>query len=209
MASRPLWTAAAHRGWRSSVAIRPCCVDTDSGCGVPGVFPFDGSTSRLSPSLPWVLRGGVSQVQPYYETLRLPRTQTGRLMDSSLGSSPSPRLRSVRYESTSCRLAPGFTVRRRETGSVGWEYGDLTGSWDAHPVPMPCSLTPAGPLHPTVSVLRCCPRTQYDEGSSGLTISELYHTASAPAVYASWPASLPGRMQDSLAAGGEPLPRGS
>jgi len=108
VASRPLWTAAAHRGWRSSVAIRPCCVDTDSGCGVPGVFPFDGSTSRLSPSLPWVLRGGVSQVQQYYETLRLPRTQTGRLMDSSLGSSPSPRLRSVRYEDASCRLAPGL-----------------------------------------------------------------------------------------------------
>ena len=165
VASRPLGTAAAHRGWRSSVAIRPCCVDTDSGCGVPGVFPFDGSTSRLSPSLPWVLRGGVSQVQQYYETLRLPRTQTGRLMDSSLGSSPSPRLRSVRYESTSCRLAPGFTVRRRETGSVGREYRDLTGSWDAPPVPMPCSLTPAGPPHPTNSVFRCCPRSQYDEGS--------------------------------------------
>ena len=119
----------------------------------------------LSPSLPWVLRGGVSQVQQYYETLRLPRTQTGRLMDSSLGSSPSPRLRSVRYESTSCRLAPGFTVRRRETGSVGREYRDLTGSWDAPPVPMPCSLTPAGPPHPTNSVFRCCPRSQYDEGS--------------------------------------------
>jgi hypothetical protein len=108
-------------------------------------------------------------------------------MDSPLGSSPSPRLRSVRYEDAACRLAPGLTVRRRETAVLGWEYGDLTGSWDAPPVPMPCSLTPVGPGHPTNAVLRCSPRTQYDEGSNGLTISGLHHTASAHAVYASQP----------------------
>jgi hypothetical protein len=110
----------------------------------------------VSPSLPWVLPGGVSQVPRYYATLRLPRTRTQRLMDSSLGSSPSPRLRSVRYEDAACRLAPLFPVRRRGTVSRGWEYGDLTGSWDAPSVPLPCSLTPAGPPHPTglgVSVL--------------------------------------------------------
>ena len=121
----------------------------------------------VSPSLPWVPLGGVSQVRRYYKTLRLPRTRTQRLMDSSLGSSPSPRLRSVRYEDAACRLAPLFPVRRRETVVLDWEYGDLTGSWDAPSVPLPCSLTPAGPLHPTFSVLRYCPRTQYDEGSRG------------------------------------------
>ncbi len=145
----------------------------------------------VSPSLPWVPLGGVSQVHGYYATLRLPRTRTQRLMDSPLGSSPSPRLRSVRYEDASCRLAPLFPVRRRGTAGLGWEYGDLTGSWDAPSVPLPCSLTPAGPLHPTVSVLRCCPRTQYDEGSRGLTISGLNHTALARAVYASQPTLLP------------------
>ena len=129
-------------------------------------------------------------------------------MDLPLGSSPSPRLRSVRYEDASCRLAPGLTVRRRETAVLGWEYGDLTGSWDAPPVPMPCSLTPVGPRHPTHAVLRCGPRTQYDEGSNGLTISGLDHTASAHAVYASQPHRCR-TTQDSLAAGGEPLPRGS
>ena len=184
---RPLLSAGSQRGCLASVAIRRPCVDMHSGCRVPGVFPCDGPTMTLSPSLPWVLPGGVSQVPRYYKTLRLPRTPTQRLMDSPLGSSPSPRLRSARYEDASCRLAPGLTVRRRETVVLGWEYGDLTGSWDAPPVPMPCSLTPVGPRHPTNSVLRCGPRTQYDEGSNGLTISGLHHTASAPAVYASQP----------------------
>jgi len=62
-------------------------VDTQAGSSVPGVFPFDGSTLMLSPSLPWVLLGGVSQVQRYYETLRFPFTHTRRLMDSPPGSS--------------------------------------------------------------------------------------------------------------------------
>lgn len=99
-------------------------------------------------------------------------------------------------------------VRRHRTDYHG-EHMDLTGSWDAHPVPLPCSqLTPVGPWHHTVLVLQCCPRCQYDEGSNGLTISGLNHTASALAVYASRQALLPD-MQDSLAAGGEPLRRGS
>src|SRR4051794_39266826 len=56
---------------------------------------------------------------------------------------------------------------------------------------------------------QCCPRYQYDEGSSEYTkISGLNHRASAPAVYASRPASPP-RMPDSLPGGGEPFPGGS
>jgi len=123
---RPLLSAGSQRGCLTSVAIRRHCVDTHSGCRVPGVFPSDGPTMTLSPSLPWVLPGGVSQVPRYYKTLRLPRTHTGRLMDSPRGSSPSPRLRSVRYEDAACRLAPLFPVRRRGTAVLGWEYGDLT-----------------------------------------------------------------------------------
>ena len=162
----------------------------------------------VSPSLPWVLPGGVSQVHAVLcdtTTSPYPYPTTYGFV-ARLQPQPSSSLGQVRGRF----LPPGslFPVRRRGTVGLGWEYGDLTGSWDAPPVPLPCSLTPAGPPHPTVSVLRCCPRTQYDEGSRGLTISGLHHTALAPL------STLHGRtsrrrMQDSLAAGGEPLPRGS
>ena len=179
------------------------------------MFPFDGSTSRLSPSLPWVLRGGVSQVQQYYETLRLPRTQTGRLMDSSLGSSPSPRLRSVRYEDASCRLAPGLrsdavrpwfsagntgtsqSLPPRRRGFLGCPSCAYALLFDPGRTSTPHQLGVS--VLPPYPIRRRLPRR---------TISGLDHTALAPAVYASRQVLRPA-MPDSLAAGGEPLPRGS
>src|SRR6266571_4783347 len=72
---------------------------------------------RRPPSLRWVPLGGVSQLRRYYLALRLPRAHALRLMDSPSSSSTTWH----------------------------WERADLTGSWDAHPARLPCSLTPAGP----------------------------------------------------------------
>jgi len=110
---------------------------------------------------------------------------------------PAPAWLSIRSDRKESHfLPPGSWI----CGPAPWDRPELGikgshracpreggGSWDAHPVPMPCSPTPVGPRHPTNAVLRCGPRTQYDEGSNGLTISGLHHTASAPAVYASQP----------------------
>jgi hypothetical protein len=77
---------------------------------------------------------------------------------------------------------------------------DLSGSQAIHPVPLPRSKTPAGPTGPRHwRSHRCCPRTQYDEGSSG-TLYRGYCAASAPAAYASR-RLLPAAMQGSLPAG--------
>jgi len=87
-------------------------------------------------------------------------------MDSSLGSSLYARFARDRASAALPAWLLASAVRRH--GPIpGWEHGDLTGSWDAHPVPLPCShLTPAGPPHRTIPMRRCCPRSQYDEGSS-------------------------------------------
>src|SRR4051794_30697762 len=66
------------------------------------------------------------------------------------------------------------------------------------PVPMPCSLTPAGPGR--TRPLRCAgvaPASHHHEGSPREVISGLNRTASALAVYASSGGS-PHRTQDSL-----------
>src|SRR5208282_2049388 len=57
-------------------------------------------------------------------------------------------------------------------------------------VPMPCSLTPAGPLHLALPMQQHGPRSQHDEGSQQEVISGLNRTALALAVYAS-PGGLP------------------
>ena len=76
-------------------------------------------------------------------------------------------------------------------------------------MPLPCSpLTPAGAGHPTARGASVLPPYPIRRSLQRRTISGLYHTASAPAVYASRRIALPA-MPDTLAVGGEPLPRGS
>ena len=109
------------------------------------------------------------------------------------------------------RFLPPGSLRGR-SGALGpihgWEYGDLPGSWDAPSVPLPCSLTPAGPGHPTAPGASVLPPYPIRRRLQQRTISGLYHTALAPAVYASRRISL-SALPDSLAVGGEPFPRGS
>jgi len=129
-------------------------------------------------------------------------------MDSSHGSSGCCLFARVRTTAILTARLLGSAVRRPGTDS-NWERVDLTGSWDAHPVPLPCSATPAGPLRHTCSRrFGAAPAPNTTKAPTIETISGLNHTASAPAVYASRRTS-PTAMQDSLAAGGEPLPRGS
>ena len=69
-------------------------------------------------------------------------------MDSSFGSRLCPRFARWRGRAPLNAWLLCFAVRRHGPITDG-EHGDLTGSWDAHPVPLPCSpLTPAGPPHP-------------------------------------------------------------
>ena len=78
---------------------------------------------------------------------------------------------------------------------------DLSGFLVTHPVPLPCSETPAEPVSLTIAAFPVLPpdptrrRLQHDHDF------EACHRASVPAVYASR-AMLPSPMQDSLPAGG-------
>ncbi len=65
-----------------------------------------------------------------------------------------------------CPAVPAFSVRGRKR--------DLSGCLAVHPVPLPCSTTPAGPTSPHRSrTCRCCPRRSHTEGPSGDRISRL------------------------------------
>jgi hypothetical protein len=152
------------------------------------VFPFDGSTNRVSPSLHWVLRGRVSQLQRYCSTLRLPFTHTQRLMDSPLGSSVA--LDSLGQERERF-LPPGSWIDgpaprdRRQLGIKG-PHRFLGCPSCAYALLFDPGRT-STPHQLGVSVLPPYPiRRRLQRG----TISGLNHTASAPAVYASWPALL-------------------
>ena len=65
---------------------------------------------------------------------------------------------------------PVSPLRRLASGHAQ----DLSGFLAVHPIPLPCSKTPAGPTGPRHSrSLRCCPRIQQAEGSSVFMISRL------------------------------------
>ena len=78
---------------------------------------------------------------------------------------------------------------------------DLSGFLVSHPVPLPCSETPAEPVSLAIAAFPVLPpdptrrRLQHDRDF------EAGHRASVPAVYASR-VTLPSPMQDSLPAGG-------
>jgi hypothetical protein len=70
-------------------------------------------------------------------------------------------------------------------------------------VPMPCSSTPAGPMHQAIRRTSTAPALEPRRRLPTMKkISGLYHTASALAAYAS-PTWLPSRTQDSLLAVGQ------
>jgi hypothetical protein len=77
---------------------------------------------------------------------------------------------------------------------------DLSGFQTIHPVPLPRSKTPAGPLSPRhYGLLGAAPAQKKAKAPACVDI-EAYRGALAPAVYASR-ATLPSPMQDSLPAG--------
>ena len=78
---------------------------------------------------------------------------------------------------------------------------DLSGSQVTHPVPLPCSKTPAEPVGLTMTAVPVLPPHPTRRRLRRFHDFEAYGTASAPAVYASR-AELPPPMQDSLPAGG-------
>jgi hypothetical protein len=78
---------------------------------------------------------------------------------------------------------------------------DLSGFLVAHPVPLPCSKTPAEPAGLTIAALPMLPPDPTRRRLRRLHDFEANHRALIPAVYASR-ATLPSPMQDSLPAGG-------
>ncbi len=92
--------------------------------------------------------------------------------------------------------------------SIRWNSEGLPGSWGVLPVPLPCSETPAAPSCHAIAAVRYRPRFLNNEGRSFESISRLIHKASTPAVYAS-ELRLSLHWQDSLPAGGKPLPGGT
>jgi hypothetical protein len=89
-----------------------------------------------------------------------------------------------------------------------WNSEGLPGSWGVLPVPLPCSATPAAPSCHAFAAVRCCPRSLNHEGRSVESISRLIHKALTLAVYAS-KLRISLHWQDSLPAGGKPLPGGT
>jgi hypothetical protein len=78
---------------------------------------------------------------------------------------------------------------------------ELSGFLVAHPVPLPCSKTPAEPERPDRSGFPMLPPHPTRRRLRRSHDFEAYHRASVPAVYASR-VMLPSPMQDSLPAGG-------
>jgi hypothetical protein len=104
---------------------------------------------------------------------------------------------------------PGPLVAGGPPGAQPWRRWDLPGSC-ANPCALALALRPRGdlggrPLAPP----RCCLRYEYGVRLSRFELSRLDHVAVALAVYASWCGSPRYPTQDSLPAGGQPLPCGT
>jgi hypothetical protein len=103
------------------------------------------------------------------------------------------------------------THQARDNLSTGVPYSDvsrrgrkqeLSGFLATHPVPLPCSTTPAEPTRPhLLAVLPVLPSGPVDRRPQRVLNLEAFHTALASAAYASR-AALPPPMQGSLPAGG-------
>ena len=103
------------------------------------------------------------------------------------------------------------THQARDNLSTGVPYSgvsrrgrkqELSGFLATHPVPLPCSTTPAEPTRPhLLAVLPVPPSGPVDRRPQRVLNLEAFHTALASAAYASR-AALPPPMQGSLPAGG-------
>ena len=91
----------------------------------------------------------------------------------------SPRGRALPRASV-LELFPGTS--RREMGQ--WRRQDLLRSWGTPLVLLPCSPTPAGPVHQALRCTGAAPALSTTKAPA-LRLSRLNHTASALAVYAS------------------------
>jgi len=112
----------------------------------------------------------------------------------------------MRHSDTPPAVSPRFV-------SFAWRYHTLVETVGSpkflgNPlVPMPSSLTPAGPMHQATSMHRHGPCPHDNKGSLRVVISGLNGTASALPVYASPGGSLH-RTQDSVLVAGQALPGG-
>jgi len=115
--------------------------------------------------------------------LRLPAPNTVSLMDSL--HRPSPRLLVCSPAAeTSARAWPVYS--RLPVASWTGRTQDLPGSWGIHPVPLPCSRTPAGLAGLTLSAIPSAVPIGWTMKTPAIrVISRLSHTASVPAAYAS------------------------
>jgi hypothetical protein len=193
---------------RASSAIRWSFVETSTGLGVPAILPSNDSMSRRPPSLHGVPRSGspASQVLPRRYDLLTPLP---------------PRFVSFawRYRTLSSRFAPAvgrtvatagqgsFLPAALTTGSLVRRRQDLPGSW-ATPVDGRHALGPrTDPRARPFSAQGCCRRSSEQR--------RLRRIASFRGSITRLPYSLSmlrglGRprnlAQDSLPAGGQPLP---
>jgi hypothetical protein len=189
-------------------AIRCRFVDRFAGSRVPSLV----SLQRFSPrdvSLPSLgsRRARFPDVSGTMKTLRLPAACTRFLMVSVAGSTTPRVVRVRRGAPDACRghssglghwsagvPLPAVSVRGRER--------DLSGCLAIHPMPLPCSSTPAEPANPHLLVdLPMPPPAPTDRRPQRVSNLEACHTASASAAYASR-AALPLPMQGWLPAGG-------
>ena len=114
--------------------------------------------------------------------LRLPAPITESLIYSLLRPNPFLPVRSLAVQA-SARARPVYSLVPLAS-RIG-RLQDLPGFWRFHPVPLPCSQTPAGLSGLTMATRQCCPHRCKSEDTLRFGISRLSHTASVPATYAS------------------------
>ena len=190
-------------------AIRCRFVDRFVGSSVPSLV----SLQRFSPrdvSLPSLgsRRARFPDVTGIMKTLRLPAC--AHLLPYGFGRRSHVRLL--------CSCSPWRSRWMRRSligpGTVGQPVSpmpaccargrerDLSGCLAIHPMPLPCSTTPAEPTRPhLLTVLPMLPSAPVNRRPQRALNFEAYHMALASAAYASR-AALPLPMQGSLPAGG-------
>ena len=154
--------------------------------------PRDGSPASA------VLKGPLTSRYPSGQA-RLPLTQPYRLCARPIRSCGLWEPPGRRPGSLVSRDPHRLSLRRR------WQ--DLPGSWGDPGGRMPCSLTPVGLLAPGrygAGVLS--PLYRYQNDPNDTYLSRLHRTAFGLAVYASQAPLRDKPTQDSLPAGGQPLP---
>jgi hypothetical protein len=161
----------------ASSAICCCFVYRFAGFSVPSRVSHQQFSSMASPFSPPGPIGQVPRLRRYYGDAT-PSCTAHRSLMVSLPASALPSLDSwIAYALLSDRRR-SFQARGISTpaspipASPARTAQDFSGSSAVHPIPLPCSKTPAGPRRPRRKrSIRCCPRTQHSEGSSDNMIS--------------------------------------